>query len=428
MRENRSLRRALALTLASAFLWGVAHIWAGRTRTGLTLAAVYLLVVSAVVTVVSNAWSHLPSLLLDRLDTASAAAVAVAVVWAAVIVWSWLVVAPRRVRLGPPLIAVAGLCALVVAPLGYASRVAYVSNEVVTSVFAADAPEPVPQALTPVVDPDPDPWAGKERLNVLLVGADSAPDRPGARTDSMTVASVDTRTGESVLFSLPRNLQNVPVDDYPSAALLNEVFQWGEDHGDSGADLLKSTIGDILGLDVDYYAMVDMKGFAQIINAMGGVTITVKNDIVFGAYREGLIKAGTHHMNGTQALWFGRSRTDSDDYQRMGRQKCLLNAVADQADPLKVLRGFERIADVTKRFVSTDIPRSLLPDLIDLAPKVKGADIKSLQFVPPLIRTGNPDWDLIRSKVHDELTPRPVAASAKAKAKTKAVDLDASCA
>ncbi|TKK87709.1 LytR family transcriptional regulator [Herbidospora galbida] len=421
MRENRSLRRALALTLASTLLWGVAHIWTGRTRTGLTLAAVWLTLLSAGVTVLGNA----PTLPLRRLDVVVAAGAALAVAWVAVIVWSWLVIRPRRVRFGLPLLAVAGLCVLVAAPLGYASRLAYVSNEVVSSVFVAD--DPAPQVVTPVVDP----WAGRERLNVLLVGADSAENRPGARTDSMTVASVDTRTGESVLFSLPRNLQNVPVDGFPPAALLNEVFQWGEDHGRSGADLLKSTVGDILGLDVDYYAMVDMRGFAQIINAMGGVTVKVPHDIVFGAYREGLIKAGTHHLNGTQALWFGRSRTDSDDYQRMGRQKCLLNAVAEQADPLKVLRGFERIADVTKRYVSTDIPRSLVPDLIDLAPKVKGADIKSLQFVPPLIRTGDPDWELIQEKVDEALgeRTRPIAATPAAKPKAdKPVDLDESCA
>ncbi|WP_459801496.1 LCP family protein [Herbidospora sp. RD11066] len=411
----------MALTLASAFLWGVAHIWTGRTKTGLTLAGLYLALISTAAVVAGNVPA---SRFLPWLDVGVVAAVSLAVAWAGVIVWSWLVVAPRRVRLGLPLVAVAGLCTLVAAPLGYASRVAYVSNEVVSTVFVADEPE-APHVVTPVADP----WAGRPRLNILLIGADAAPDRPGARTDSMTVASVDTRTGDAILFSLPRNLQNVPVPDFPSSALLNEVFQWGEDHGGSGTDLLKETVGGILGLDVDYYAMVDMRGFAQIVNAMGGVTITVKNDIVFGAYREGLIKAGTQHMNGTQALWFGRSRTDSDDYQRMGRQKCLLNALADQADPLKVLSGFERIADVTKRFVSTDIPRSLLPDLIDLAPKVKAADITSLQFVPPLIRTGNPDWDLIRSKVRDELNPRPVAATAKPKKSAdKAIDLDASCA
>ncbi len=235
----------------------------------------------------------------------------------------------------------------------------------------------------------------------------------------MTVASVDTRTGESILFSCRGTRAERPGRRLSSAALLNEVFQWGEDHGGSGADLLKSTIGDILGLDVDYYAMVDMQGFAQIINAMGGVTLTVKNDIVFGAYREGLIKAGTRHMNGTEALWFGRSRTDSDDYQRMGRQKCLLNAggrtgrPAEGAARLRTHRGRDQALRVDRH------PRSLLPDLIDLAPKVKGADIKSLQFVPPLIRTGNPDWDLIRSKVHDELTPRPVAATAKPKTRPR---------
>ncbi|GLX94946.1 LCP family protein [Herbidospora sp. NBRC 101105] len=424
MRENRSLRRALALTLASTLLWGVAHIWTGRVRTGLALAALWLTLLSAAVTVLGNA----PTLALRRLDVVVAAGVTLAVAWAGVIIWSWLVIRPRRTRFGLPLLAVAGLCVLVAAPLGYASRLAYVSNEVVSTVFVAD--DPAPAVAAPVAA---DPWAGRERLNILLVGADAAKNRPGARTDSMTVASVDTRTGESVLFSLPRNLQNVPVDGFPPAALLNEVFQWGEDQGRSGADLLKSTVGDILGLDVDYYAMVDMRGFAQIINAMGGVTVTVQHDIVFGAYREGLIKAGTRRLNGTEALWFGRSRTDSDDYQRMGRQKCLLNAVADQADPLKVLRGFERIADATKRYVSTDIPRSLVPDLIDLAPKVKEAEITSLQFVPPLIRTGNPDWDLIKEKVAEALgeRTRPVAATPAAKPKAKAdkpIDLDDSCA
>ncbi len=183
--QNRSLRRALALTLASAFLWGVAHIWAGRTRTGLALAAVYLLVVSAVVT--RGHPTPGPTCrpcCSDRLDAASVAGVAVAVVWAAVIVWSWLVVAPRRVRLGPPLIAVAGLCALVVAPLGYASRMAYVSNEVVSSVFVAGRPRlSQDRSGDPGGRPRPVGQEG-QRLNILLIGADrgSRPPRGAGPT------------------------------------------------------------------------------------------------------------------------------------------------------------------------------------------------------------------------------------------------------
>jgi hypothetical protein len=62
-----------------------------------------------------------------------------------------------------------------------------------------------------------------------------------------------------------------------------------------------------------------------------------------------------------------------------------------------VLTRFNRLAAATKRAISTDIPSELLPALIDLSGKVKeGAEIESLQFVPPLIHTGNPDLTLIR--------------------------------
>jgi hypothetical protein len=205
--------------------------------------------------------------------------------------------------------------------------------------------------------------------------------------------------------------------------LLNEVYQWGEDHPEiaprlperkRGIALLKNTVGGILGLDVDYYVMVDMKGFKQIIDAMGGVVVTIRTDIPYGL-EGGVLRAGTRRLDGEKALWYGRSRSDSDDYVRMGRQKCLLNAVAQQAEPMSVLRGFERIADAAKRYVSTDVPQSLLPALLELSEKVKGTHIRSLQFVPPLISTADPDWYFIERKVRQVIRSeraRPTPASA----------------
>ncbi|MEV4073177.1 LCP family protein [Nonomuraea fuscirosea] len=447
---------SIALTLASTLLWGVAHLAAERRKTGLALMAAYVLMLAGVLIVFTAFSANLLSLAVQPrwLTWLTVALVAVALAWTGVIIWSFLLVRPARSdtvgRFLTTTLTVA-LCALVLAPTAYATRLAYLSRDVVNTLFPRGT-----TATTPVMAQDP--WNGAERVNFLLLGGDSAPSRPGVRTDSMTVASVDVATGATVLFGLPRNLQQVQLpegparDHFPSGftgagpdtpGLLNEVFQYAEDHpemvpgvqkGQRGPALLKQTIADMLGIPVDYYAMVDMKGFAEMVDAMGGVQVTIKDPIVYGRYREGLLAAGTRKLSGEEALWYGRSRTDSDDYVRMGRQKCLLNAVAKQADPMTVLNSFERLAAATKRAISTDLPQDLLPAVVDLSQKVKGAKIRSLNFVPPLVNTADPDWYAIRREVDDALEERSsstktAGAHSPSPTPTDApVNLDATCA
>ncbi|MFI6925071.1 LCP family protein [Nonomuraea spiralis] len=428
------LGASIALTLASAVLWGVAHLATHRHRMGIALMATYVLMLAGILTVFTAFSTRLLSLAVQPgwLTVLTVALVAIALAWTAVIIRSFLLVRPESSDTAGRFLTTtlaAALCALVLAPTAYATRLAYLSRDVVSSVFSTTSTAPVVAQ---------DPWNGARRVNFLLIGADAAPGRPGVRTDSMTVASVDTETGATTLFGLPRNLQNVQLphgparDRFPygftgdgpsTPGLLNEIFQYAEDHpetvpgtpkGKRGPSLLKRTVSDILGIPVNYYAMVDMKGFAEIIDAMGGVRVTVKDPIVYGKYREGLLPAGTRKLSGEEALWYGRSRTDSDDYVRMGRQKCLLNAVAKQADPITVLNSFEKLAAATKRAISSDVPQDLLPALIELSDKVKSTRIRSLSFVPPLISTVTPDWYLIRRKVAETLRERPVSRSASA--------------
>ncbi|MEU6737723.1 LCP family protein [Streptosporangium sandarakinum] len=403
--------------MGSAVLWGLAHLWAGRRATGIALMGTCVTLVGGVAILLLTSRDELLALIVQPawLWVFGLAALLFAAATVTVTVRSYQLVRPETLS-GPArllsALAVGVLCALVVAPMAYAARLAYVSQHVVTSIFAAGgAPIPV------------DPWQGRDRINILLIGGDAAANRVGVRTDSMTVASVDTHTGDTVLFGLPRNLEKVPMPPGPARqhfpygfggeppytpGLLNEVWQYAEDHpdvvpgvprGHRGPTLLKRTVSGITGLPIHYYAMVDMFGFADIIDAMGGVRVTVRDPIVYGRQNEGLIPAGTRRLTGEQALWYGRARTYSDDYVRMGRQKCLMNAVAKQADPVTVLRSFEKLADATMHAVSTDIPQGLLPNLVELAEKVKQSRIRTLQFVPPLINTAYPDYDLIKHKI-----------------------------
>jgi hypothetical protein len=177
------------------------------------------------------------------------------------------------------------------------------------------------------------------------------------------------------------------------------------------------TIGYTLDLKIDWYALVNMWGFARLIDAIGGVRLHVEQDVVFGRYNEGLVKAGTRKLKGADAMWYARSRTFSDDFTRMRRQRCVMGALLEQADPATVLSRFHRVALATKELIRTDIPRDMLEHLVPLALKVKNAEVTSVQFVPPLINTGYPDWERIRQitkeAIRDSETP-PAARAATA--------------
>ncbi|MEU9884053.1 LCP family protein [Sphaerisporangium sp. NPDC051011] len=418
----------IAWTALSALLPGSAHLRAGRHRTGLILLGSYLLVVVALGVTMLTAGAGLATLLVDPawLRGVIVGAALAALGWFAMLVRSYVVLRPSLLSQTGQVVSgvLAGTLAVAVSlPFVVVAQYALVSEDTLNTVF--DAPMPVAAAPSGSASPAPaevDPWEGRTRANVLLIGGDWQPDRVGIRTDSINVASVDVRTGATVLLSLPRNLENVrfrpggpmhrrfpdgfrlPANpDGSREDLLFSVWEYAETHPElfggrtgMGPETLKDTIGYTLGLKIDWYAMVNMWGLARIIDALGGLKLTVPTDVVFGKYNEGLIKAGTRRLRGADAMWFARSRTYSDDYTRMGRQRCVLDALLHQADPATVLLRFNQLARATKGMFRTDIPRQMLSHLVPLALKVRDARVAGVQFVPPLIHTGNPDWMLIR--------------------------------
>jgi len=157
-------------------------------------------------------------------------------------------------------------------------------------------PAPTTSGVAPAVPVLP------RRMNVLLLGSDAGPDRAGARTDTMIVASLDTSTAATTLFALPRNIEHAPFPPgSPAAArfpdgfhnprsptsgdfLLNNVAEYGRTHPrltpagpttDRGLNLLMSSISTMLGIPLQHYVTVSMDGLAALIDALGGVTVDV---------------------------------------------------------------------------------------------------------------------------------------------------------
>ncbi|GAA4902966.1 LCP family protein [Streptomonospora salina] len=415
--------RALVLTLVSVPVPGLAHLRTGRRRAGAALlvlfAALALSAGAAALLLHDDPAGSLRLAAQGRWLLATSMAVfAVAVLWMTVIVHSWVITRPpaagRPARFtGAALVVL--LCLAVALPSGAAIRTAYTAHDTVDAVFGPERPDAPPHD-------ESDPWDGRERINVLLLGGDSGDSRYGLRTDSMMVASVDVEYGDVVLIGLPRNLENVPFpDDTPLAraypepqgfdGLLNDVYQTvaedperlAIDTGaeDPAADTLKRTVADAVGLDIGYYALVDMQGFDDLVDAIGGVDVHIDEPIPYGEQGD-VLKAGDRHLDGNEALWYGRSRTDSDDYTRMGRQGCLIKHVAEQADPVTVLTSFQELAGATKRTLRTDIPQSKAGAFIDLAELTSGeGGFKTLQLSPPQVDTAYPDWEKIRGLVDD---------------------------
>ncbi len=229
---------------------------------------------------------------------------------------------------------------------------------------------------------------GTERFSLLLLGVDSGPGRSGARTDTMIVASVDTVTGDAALFGLPRDMGGFTFSDgstFPglSRGLLNEVYQWGWRNPDRfggtdpGAAAVSDVASTLLGIEIDHYVLVDMVGFAEVVDVLGGLTVDVNRELLAPLYDRSngshtmiTIPAGQQALSGDLALAFARSRTGSNDYARMARQRCLLTALGSQLEPLRIFGSFPTLLDTIRNRVTTDIPLSKIPYIVNLAPNL----------------------------------------------------------
>ena len=250
------------------------------------------------------------------------------------------------------------------------------------------------------------PWDGQERLNILLIGSDQRPKEGTYNTDTLIVVSIDPVTKQVAMFSLPRDMVDVPLPSGPLrnaygpvyTRKINALFTSVRNRADlvPGTDVtrgyngLKMVLGNLYGLDIKYFVEVNFDGFKQVVDALGGVTINVQLPVVDEAYPSDTgrlarvyIPAGLQHMTGAEALVYARSRHSGlGDFDRAARQQRVLTSLREQADIANLVPRIPQLVDALKATVRTDIPQEELAKLAGLAGSVDTRNIRSYVFTP----------------------------------------------
>ncbi|MEW1961351.1 LCP family protein [Microbacterium sp. NPDC077644] len=347
-----------------------------------------------------------------------------------------LVKVPQTSRIAIPVVALL-VVGLLSAGAGYGASVAGASRGAIDDIFGSSGPS---------VDPSDGYY------NILLLGADSGDGRDSMRFDSISVASINAETGAVTLFGIPRELPHAPFSDgSPMQQLYPEGFQgqssatcgWNgwmnhvryaaevcrEDEGASlypdaanhgsapGIEATKDAAEGILGIEIPYYVFIDMHGFADMIDALGGVDINVTERLPKGGgpaydgqpaedWASGWIEVGQQHMDGDTAQWYARSRYTTSDWDRMQRQRELQIAMLEQFTPQNVLTRFNEIAAAGTVLVDTDLPKDKLSEFFDLMMKAKEHPVTTIELTPDNgVDEFEPDYAHIRELAHETLHP-----------------------
>jgi LCP family protein required for cell wall assembly len=433
--ESVMTRRGWFLVVLNLLIPGSAQALAGSRRLGrFGLGATLLLWVLAGITILLafTARGVLLSIATNPIGlwVVQVLLVGYAALWVVLTLDTLRLVRFARVRAaGRPLIAAFSVLSLVLlaSGAGHGAVLAGATRQAISDVFLAAPPEP--------------PVDG--RYNILLLGGDAGPDREGLRPDSVSVVSIDDATGSVAMFGLPRDLTNIPfsegspmLENYPDGygyedtcnvdvCQLNSIYtevtlkspelypKAVEEGSEPGIEAMRDAVQGALGLKIQYYVLIDMQGFSDLIDALGGITIDVKERLPIGGdvdedgnpLTDAWLEPGVQHMDGNHALWYARSRHGTSDYDRMVRQREVQEAMLRQLEPANVLVHFEDVAKAGSQVVKTDIPQGTLGHFVELALKAKGQKANDIEFVPDLIDPSDPDYDFIHQKVAEAIAP-----------------------
>jgi LCP family protein required for cell wall assembly len=430
------------LVVATLVLPGCAQLLAGNKTVGRAALRVWLMLLIGLP--IGALWlgrSGLVSMALrpGALATFQVSLVVLGVCWSGLLVDAWRLGRPGGLGPGTRLLSAGLVLALlgsVGTPVAYGVVLAGAQRDLVTSVFTQGGVG--------------DLYDG--RLNVAILGGE--PVRSGSRspadsvvsyTDQDAVASIDVHTGRTTIVSIPRNMQYAQFP--PGTAIARQfpngfpnffygIYPYGAQHpqlfpgsDNPGAAAVESAMAQLLGIPIHYYVILNIDGFESLVDALGGLTIRVTQNLPIGGGHHagacdlpgggcellahnkilGWIRPGLQHLDGYHTLWYARSREGTSDYDRMFRERCVLNGILKQMDPLTVLRHFQALVSGTKNAIRTDLTTGALDVLVKVASKTKRSEVTSLVLQPPLIDPLAPDLAVVRDSVQSAIAASSAA-------------------
>lgn len=282
----------------------------------------------------------------------------------------------------------------------------------------ASAPTAVPARLEPIP-------RNYDLVNIVLLGSDEEVTNDNTiRTDTMIIVSINRDTGTVNMMSLPRDLY-VWVPGL-GMSRLTVAFGWGESVGWTGGGfgLFRDTIIYNFGINVHYYAKVNITEFEQIVDLVGGVDIAVdcayqdfypiapigELDLtrpVEENYYLRTLEVGYYTMDGFDAQWYARTRNNSSDFDRGRRQQKLVRAIFRQALDQGQVSQLPTLWNEGTAIVETNLSRNDMLSLLPIAVNMSSSDIDSFTFVPTYHTESwtTPNGDNVQLPVYETLLP-----------------------
>jgi LCP family protein required for cell wall assembly len=277
---------------------------------------------------------------------------------------------------------------------------------------ASAPPDPT---VGPLASPAPgEPaWVDGGTLDILLVGADAGREgHDSYLTDTLILIRFDEATDRVAFITLPRDTQGLPIPpDWPAAAAygglypgkVNTIYTeaaryrpelYPGDARNKGYEALKGMLGELYGVDVDYFVALDLQSFQQVVDALGGVVVDVQTPVQGDHYSQPdgdghlklYIPPGIQGMDGPSALAYARARHGTSDFDRSLRQQRVVTEMRQQLDPFALLEPgrITSLLETAKASVRTDFPPDRLPQLMELMEGIDLDERISLSLNPPV--------------------------------------------
>jgi LCP family protein required for cell wall assembly len=241
--------------------------------------------------------------------------------------------------------------------------------------------------------PAPQPWDGASRVTILVMGLDyrdwEAGDGP-PRTDTMILLTIDPLTKTAGMLNVPRDLWvSIPGFDY---GRINTAYPLGIAYQvpGGGPALAMQTVESVVGVPIDYYAIIDFSAFEQFINELGGINMTVSTEIAvdpIGKANTVTLKPGNYLFDGPTALAYARARhTEGGDFDRAQRQQQVVLAIRDrivELGPTQIITRAPAIYNELAAGIHTNLSLDDAIKLGWLALEINMADVQRGVIAPP---------------------------------------------